>query len=232
MKKNDIYFNENMYSKFKKKGYTNFLDKIELQGFISYLNRKKESYFIYFVYEQADKVIVYKEKIPSISCFQIETKSLLTHSSILGSLFSLQISPSLFGDIILWDNHFYFFCLEEISSYFLSSLKQIGKNKVTLKSCDISIFSEYKRNYEEKIISCSSIRLDTVLAHLLNLSRKSVEELFHEKKVLLNYEIASKTKKLKENDIFSVRKYGKYRYIGIIKENKKGKYYLKIEKYL
>ena len=38
MKKNDIYFNENMYSKFKKKGYTNFLDKVELQGFLSYLN--------------------------------------------------------------------------------------------------------------------------------------------------------------------------------------------------
>lgn len=232
MEKNDIYFYESMYQKLLKRGYTNFLDQTDLKTFISILNKRKIKYYIYYPYEEAEKVMVYKNDIPFIWCLEILCKTELTHSSILGSLFSLQISSSLFGDVILWDNKYYFFCLDEIKSFFISSFNQIGKNRIILKECDISIFKDYKRNFEEKIISCSSTRFDTVLSHLLNLSRNTVEQLFNDKKVILNYEIASKTKKLKENDVFSVRRYGKYRYLGIINENKKGKYYLKIEKYI
>ena len=232
MEKNNLYFNETMYSKFKHRGHTDFLDKVELNSFLAYLNKKKEIYNLYFIYEEADKVIVYKNTIPSISCFRIECRNELKHSSILGGLFALQISSTLFSDIILHENYFYFCCLDEISSYIFSSLNQIGKDKIVLKDQNVSVLKKYKRRYEEKIILVSSTRLDNVLSHLLNCSRKTIDELFRDKKVLLNYEIPSKTKKLKENDIFSIRKYGKYRYIGIENVNKKGKMYLKIQKYI
>lgn len=38
--------------------------------------------------------------------------------------------------------------------------------------------------------------------------------------------------KVKEEDIFSIRKYGKFKYIGKVKQTKKNNYIVKIYKYL
>ena len=40
------------------------------------------------------------------------------------------------------------------------------------------------------------------------------------------------SKKLQEGDIFSIRRYGKYKYIGIIKQTKSGNFLLEVKKYI
>ena len=57
--------------------------------------------------------------------------------------------------------------------------------------------------------------------------------LFKNKDIMLNYNVVTKcTYMLKENDIFSIRKFGKYKYVGIINNTKKGNYIIKYLKYI
>ena len=53
------------------------------------------------------------------------------------------------------------------------------------------------------------------------------------KDVLLNCEVLSNpSKKIIEGDIFSIRKYGKYKYIGVLKNTKNDNLILLIKKYI
>ena len=82
-------------------------------------------------------------------------------------------------------------------------------------------------------ISVVSNRLDTIISKLIGISRNGVETKFKNKEIILNYEVATKPSYfLKEGDVFSIRKYGKYRYVGIISKTKQGKNIVKFQKYI
>ena len=215
-----------------KQGYpTRFLDskmQIELKRKL-----KKDEYLEYLVYPDTEKVIFYNDIKPSISLLEIETKNRLEHREILGTVFSLGLKDSMFGDIIITDDKYYIYVLDEIKKFLINNLKLINKNKVNLKEVDINLFKDYKRKYLEIEIISSSERLDSIIAHLINVNRTKVKDLVKDKDILVNYEVPSNiSKKMQIGDIFSIRRYGKYKYDGIIKETKSGNLVIKISKYI
>ena len=75
--------------------------------------------------------------------------------------------------------------------------------------------------------------MDSIVSKIVNTSRNNALNLLKNGDVFLNYEELTKpTYILKENDIFSVRKYGKYKFSGIINNTKKGNLVIKILKYV
>lgn len=229
MKTNNYKIN-NSIEKLRNQKNTLFLDQVEQKELRNKL--KKKQYKVYSLFKDCDKVIFYKEKVPDIKLFKIENSKDLRHQDILGTILSLGIDSSYIGDIIKIEDFFYIFVLEEIAFYLKQNLTKIKKENVFLKEEKLSMFENFERVFEEIEIHVSSNRLDVLLASLLNLSRSKVEEKIKNKEVLINYETATKTSYfLKENDIFSVRKYGKYKYQGIVRETKKKKYIVKILKY-
>ena len=228
--KTNNYKIDNSIEKLNKRKSTLFLDQKEQ---IEIKNKlKKENYEIYSLFKDCDKIIFYKETPPTIKLFKIENSKNLRHQDILGTILSLGIDSSYIGDIIKIEDFFYIFVLEEIAFYLKQNLTKIKKENVFLKEEKLSMFENFERVFEEIEIHVSSNRLDVLLASLLNLSRSKVEEKIKNKEVLINYETATKTSYfLRENDIFSVRKYGKYKYQGIVRETKKKKYIVKILKY-
>ena len=81
-------------------------------------------------------------------------------------------------------------------------------------------------------ILVSSLRIDNVVSTLTNNSRNSVEELFKDKFIFVNYlPISKRTYMLKENDIIGIRRNGKYRFDSIVKITSKDKYIIKLLKY-
>ena len=76
--------------------------------------------------------------------------------------------------------------------------------------------------YEDIEIIVSSLRIDTVISRLIYTNRNNIKNLINKKEIILNYNpLSNNSYLLKENDIFSIRKYGKYKFIGIIKNTKK-----------
>lgn len=204
---------------------------------IKYLNRVKKElknvkYNMYEPFIGATKVILYN-KMPNIKIYEIVSSNDLRHQDILGTLYSLNISDEMFGDVVIWNNRYFIIILSSIDNYIKSNLTSIRNSKVELIEKDQYYLKDYKQEYEECIIIVPSIRVDVIVSKIINSSRSNALEKIKNGDIYLNYELLTKpTYMLKENDIFSIRKYGKYKFLGEINKTKKGSLVIKYLKYV
>ena len=211
-------------------GYTDFLLPNEFLQVKN--NLKKTEYDVYKPYIDSEKVILYRKIKPEIVLYKIICSEPLRHQDILGTLFSLNLSIYVYGDIIIDGNNYYLFVLPTLTNYLESNLTKIKNIPITLEKENLSIIENYKREYKEHEIIVTSLRIDTVISGITGLSRTMVISKIKNKEVYLNYEILTNNSYvLKENDIFSIRKYGKYKYNKILKNTKKGKLLINCFKY-
>ena len=225
-----IYTVEKIVEKVLYSNSTNFVE-------IKYLNRVKKElknvkYNIYEPFSGATKVILYN-KMPNIKIYEIVSSNDLRHQDILGTLYSLNISDEMFGDVVIWNNRYFIIILSSIDNYIKSNLTSIRNSKVELIEKDPYYLKDYKQEYEECIIIVPSIRVDVIVSKIINSSRSNALEKIKNGDIYLNYELLTKpTYMLKENDIFSIRKYGKYKFLGEINKTKKGSLVIKCLKYV
>lgn len=195
--------------------------------------RKKDSYKIYKPYSDSEKNIFYIKEEPKVILYEIKSKVPLEHREILGTLFSLSITSELFGDIVITNNHYYIYVLETIAPYIKNNLLMIKNSHVELVEVPLETLKDYQKEFEEIKIITSSTRIDTVISRLIQTSRPNIIEKIKNKEIILNYEILKNNSyQLKENDIFSIRRHGKYQYMGIIKETKSKNYIIQCRKYI
>lgn len=229
--KSDVYKINNAVEKIKTGKNTQFLDGRELKIVTGKL--KKNEYNVYYPYKDSEKVMLYTGKIPKVKLFKIYTVENIRHQDILGSLFALNIDSSYFGDIVLFNDYYYVFVSEDLALYIKDNLKMVGNKKVSLEEVDLSVLGNYERKYEEKEMIISSLRVDNVISGIINTSRKVALDKIKNKEVIVNYDVMNKNSYiLKENDIFSIRRYGKYKFVGIVKSTKKNNYIVKYLKYI
>lgn len=225
-----IYTVEKIVEKVLYSNSTNFVE-------IKYLNRVKKElknvkYNIYEPFISATKVILYN-KMPNIKIYEIVSSNDLRHQDILGTLYSLNISDEMFGDVVIWNNRYFIIILSSIDNYIKSNLTSIKNSKVDLIEKNPYYLKDYKQEYEEFNIIVPSIRVDVIVSKIINSSRSNALEKIKNGDIYLNYELLTKpTYMLKENDIFSIRKYGKYKFLGEINKTKKGSLVIKYLKYV
>lgn len=225
-----IYTVEKIVEKVLYSNSTNFVE-------IKYLNRVKKElknvkYNIYEPFSGATKIILYN-KMPNIKIYEIISSNDLRHQDILGTLYSLNISDEMFGDVVIWNNRYFIIILSSIDNYIKSNLMSIRNSKVDLIERNPYYLRNYKQEYEECIIIVPSIRVDVIVSKIINSSRSNALEKIKNGDIYLNYELLTKpTYMLKENDIFSIRKYGKYKFLGEINKTKKGSLVIKYLKYV
>ena len=98
---------------------------------------------------------------------------------------------------------------------------------------DKDYLKAYEPKFEKIELLVSSLRIDNVISSITNDSRKSIISRFKDNHILLNYDIVKKNDiYLKDGDVFSIRRIGKFRYNGIIKNTKKGGFIISIYKYI
>lgn len=225
-----IYTLEKIVEKVLYSNSTNFVE-------IKYLNRVKKElknvkYNIYEPFSGATKVILYN-KMPNIKIYEIVSSNDLRHQDILGTLYSLNISDEMFGDVVIWNNRYFIIILSSIDNYIKSNLTSIKNSKVDLIEKNPYYLKDYKQEYEEFNIIVPSIRVDVIVSKIIDSSRSNALEKIKNGDIYLNYELLTKpTYMLKENDIFSIRKYGKYKFLGEINKTKKGSLVIKYLKYV
>ena len=231
MSKKDYYIIEKNINKIYRGEATNFLDPTTLKNVINKL--KGINYNVYYPYKDSDKTIIYTNTLPEISLLEIISYDKLTHREIMGSLFGLNIDSELFGDIIITNNHYYIMIIKSMYELIINNFNMVGRHPIKLKEVSLDILDNYQREYAEVEIIVSSTRIDNVISSLIGTSREQIKRKFLNDEIILNYEVCHKLNyELKENDTFSIKKFGKYKYTGIIKETKKEKYLIKCLKYI
>lgn len=229
--KSDVYKINNVVEKIKTGKNTQFLDGRELKLVTGKL--KKNEYNVYYPYKDSEKVMLYTGKVPKVKLFKIYTVENIRHQDILDNLFALNIDSSYFGDIVLYNDYYYVFVSEDLALYIKDNLKMIGNKKVSLEEVNLSVLDNYERKYEEKEMIISSLRVDNVVSGIINTSRKVALDKIKNKEVIVNYGVMNKNSYiLKESDIFSIRRYGKYKFVGIVKSTKKNNFIVRYLKYI
>lgn len=218
--------------------FSKFMDASSLMK-VSKIREPGCTYISYGGYEDAERRVMgcfpdgyyeedtYSEMFPLciLKLLPSDTEG-LTHRDYLGSLMGLGISRECIGDIVLFPEGAYVVCMEDVKTYILTNLDRIGRKSLKILPCEKEAMPG--KTLVRKSVTVASDRLDCIVAQVRGCSRNQVEELIRQGKVQVNYlQADSSSKKLKPSDVVSVRGFGKFIYVGISGETKKGR--LKID---
>ena len=156
----------------------------------------------------------------------------LTHRDYLGSLMGLGITRENIGDILVNDEGAFLFVKCEIADYIMQNLDKIGRNgiKKELVKCSEAVIPTPK--LKELSGTVASERIDALIAFCTNLSRNKVCELIESGLVSLNFSnVTSVSAKFSENDLISIRGYGRFRVKEIGGLTRKGRISVKADKF-
>lgn len=222
------------YYKNKKTGintHTDFLDERRLGIVKRALNHENIPYEVLYFQKECEKGIICFGEVDSsiITCFHLKNSN-FRHQDVLGKLFSLGLKESVIGDIFVEEDDIYFLVLSKIKSLIEEEFTELKRQIVCLDIVDSFILKEVHLEYFN--ISLVSLRLDVVVSKLMNKSRSYVTEYIKNDFVLYNFNPSFKKELLvKEGDVISIRKYGKYRIGKIQGRTKKNSIILEIKKY-
>lgn len=173
----------------------------------------------YYVPEAADyQVTVFKVKYP--------TKFLtLQHKDVLGALMSLGIDRSKFGDIQLADDEVQFVVATELRDYIVANFTSIGKANVSVEEVvheeNLIVASD---EWIEVTQIVSSMRVDVIIAALINISRQKAALLIKGERVRVNWTTETNpSAELFEEDILSIRGFGRFKVIAVEGRTRKDK---------
>ena len=126
----------------------------------------------------------------------------------------------------------YVFVLENQAEYILSQIDRIAKVGVKSKIVTLDNF-DYTPIFKYYDYTVASLRLDAVVAAITGLSREKVRTLMLSGNVFKNYiEDTNISDKVSQDDIISIRKYGKFILDDINGLTKKGRQKIKIKQYI
>lgn len=226
-----MYFIQKNLTRLNNNQSTFFLDPKELKEIKGKL--KKSEYKIYYPYVDSEKNIIYTKNIPEVLLYEIKVKIPLRHQDILGSIYSLDISHELFGDIVITDDRYFIYILPIVRNYFEANFLMVKNSSIELELLDINYLKDYKRKYESLELIVSSNRIDTVVSSIGHFGRNCIGNLIKKKEIMLNYDfLRDSSYKLRKDDVFSIRKVGKFKYNGILKNTKSHHVIVEVLKYL
>lgn len=226
-----MYFVEKNLTRLRNNQSTFFLNPKQLREVCGKL--KKNEYSIFYPYKDSEKNIVYKNTEPEVLLYEIIIKVPVRHQDILGSVYSLNISEELFGDILIIDNRYFIFILPLVRNYFESNFLMVKNSYVELKLLESDYLKDYERSYEKIELIVSSNRIDTIVSSICHIGRNNIAEKIKKKEIILNDDFLKDVSyKLKIDDTFSIKSIGKFKYMGILKMTKSNHKIVSIYKYL
>ncbi len=155
----------------------------------------------------------------------------LSHRDYLGALMNLGIERSKIGDILIEDKICHIFCMEDMADYLCRELNFVRHTNMVLEPAAIGELSITPK-FETVSGSVASLRLDCILALAWQSSRSKMTPYIEGEKVFVNGRmITSNSYLLKEEDIVSVRGFGKFVYRGVETETKKGRLFITLDRY-
>lgn len=236
--KQDKILRDNVLDKYysylsnKRKTSTNFFNSFDIDKITRFLDNKNIEYGVYDKYPFLEKKIIYFGEYDNyITIFKAKKSDKIKHSNILGTLFSLGLTDDVIGDIIVMDDYFYLTTLTRLSSFIKNNLTIINGERIELLESTNIVLN--KDRFLKMKLLVSSMRVDTIVSKITNTNRLKVNSMIKDNIILVNYNtVKSSSLILKNNDILSIRKYGKYIIKNIIGTTKKNNLVLEIEKYI
>lgn len=154
----------------------------------------------------------------------------LEHRHVLGALMNLGIDRDQVGDILVEEKRIVVFCTTTMKDYIIQSCTRIGHCPIEFKETKEVL---HLQNHDQEIkVNCASLRMDVLVSSLAHCSRKEALHKIHQGSVKLNEVILEENDQLCNNDFVSIRRIGKFQFLGIESTTKKNRYILRFKQFL
>lgn len=151
----------------------------------------------------------------------------ISHRNVLGTIMAFGIKRNTFGDIVVENNLITIFASLEISDFLINNLTMISRQRMNFKV--IKEFIQTEKKEVIQTINVASMRLDAVVAKAVNCGRSEAVDLINSGLVLINHkECLNISHTVKENDLLSIRKFGRVEILEIVGLSKKNRTIVKI----
>ena len=176
------------------------------------------------------------EKILSIIRIKLpnELEGEYDNRTYLGSCIKIGIEREKIGDILVERTGADIIAKCEVTEFLLQNLASLTR----FKSAEITMQSILElKNVEASKIEISSIvasiRLDNIVSTLAKTSRSKAEDILKQERVFLNHQVETKSsKEVKVGDIITIRGKGRFEFKEIAGNTRKGRFVIKIDKYV
>lgn len=156
----------------------------------------------------------------------------LKHPDVLGALIHLGLDRESIGDIVIRDNKCEFVVLKDEADFVKYNLTKIKNQGVDIDYKKENILSQIDLDFIESKGFVSSLRLDSIIAEITNLSRNKAKNLIKAKDVKVDYvNITDPSKTIEEGSIISIKHEGRFIFDSIEGMSKKGNYHISYRKY-
>lgn len=217
-------------------GYTAFLNEVEQRYAREILDERGEPYLFWGGADECVRkmLCVFPENgvedFPIYSLtYTFRKADCLTHRDFLGTFLSLGIGREQIGEILIADGYAVVFCTKTAYSL-ISELTKIGRIGVSAEDGIVKPLPKLK--FIEQPIIVASMRADCVVSAVSGLSREKSADYIKSGRFSLNYEVCTNVSKLlAQEDVLTLRGYGKFVITEEIAETKKGRLRLQLKKY-
>lgn len=203
---------------------------IKYEIFPSFEHSERKVFILYpdFI-ESIDK----DDFITGIRIYNMSEFKKLSHKDYLGSMMSLGIDRNKTGDIYVYDKYADIVMHSDISDYVIYNLDKIGHNKIEAKKIKIDKINFKEQEHVILNITSSSMRVDNIVKHITNTSRETASNMVRSGNVKINWQAEEKISvELKENDMISISRYGRFKIFKNTGLTKNGKNKLEIKHYI
>lgn len=154
----------------------------------------------------------------------------LTHRDYLGALMNLGIERECIGDLMIKDGGCYFYAVSRIADYLSDNLTRVKHSEVLCTAFSETI--EISPDYERIEGSVASLRLDSILSTVFKTSRAKILPYIEGEKVFVDGRLVSGPDfRFRGGEVVSCRGMGKFRFLGVLTETKKGRLMISADLY-
>jgi RNA-binding protein YlmH len=151
------------------------------------------------------------------------SRAALSHGSILGSILGTGLERRKIGDVYIQDDGAYVVVCREVEAYLLEHWTQAGREILAVDQVGPEA-ALHPPEYEPRVISVASLRVDAVVAQACHWSRTAAQQYIQRGLVSLNFAPLEKPDvQLEEGDLLSIRGFGRVRVLALEGESKKGR---------
>ena len=230
---------------------TDFLNLAEQDLVDKFLKKRKfENYYFFGGAGEAERkvLIVFPEKLNEemvsknhskfISVIKITLPISLEddydHRRYLGAIMKLGIERAKIGDICVKQKGAEIIVKNEILSFLMQNLGSLTRfSSAEIEEMEIGDLNEIEAKKMEITEIVASLRLDNIVASLARTSRGKALDLLEQERVFLNFKCETKaSRQVKVGDVITIRGKGRFVFKEISGNTKKGRFVIKIDKFI
>ncbi|MCS7459280.1 YlmH/Sll1252 family protein [Paenibacillus doosanensis] len=157
----------------------------------------------------------------------------LDHSDYMGSILALGMKRDKIGDIHVSDHGCHFLVAAEVADYMRLNLQQVHRVHVQTEVLPLEKLNATGTKLEEIGLSVASMRLDGIVSDVYHLSRAKILTPIKAGRCKVNWkQEEDPSKPLKTGDVVSLQGFGRFKVLEVEGVTKKGRFRVKIGKYV